>query len=74
MTNKKEVFNSVRRELWSDEIKSGFLKLIGEELIETINNRMISLIEDDQHNEEDSSIDDLCSELEEDLPEGDLVI
>ena len=44
------------------------------ELIETINNRMISLIEDDQHNEEDSSIDDLCSELEEDLPEGDLVI
>ena len=32
MTNKKEVFNSVRRELWSDEIKSGFLKLIGERI------------------------------------------
>ncbi len=67
--------HSIRLNRWSTQIKSDFLKSIGEELIETINDRM-GLLENEEVEEvsiENTLGDGLVMELEEDLLEGDLV-
>ena len=60
--------------IWSKQIKAEFLKSIGEELIETINDRMDFLDEEENEYMPDFNQDSLSSELEEDLLEGDVVM